>query len=164
MAELTDLQSRPSRLLRFEGMARWAVTARCGQLEDPPGRSCQFFYTGKHQRWQPKATLLWLRLLAPQSRAKIFLTLSQGAVFTLFGMISGLRDFQNLSVQTRLYLVLDGRTEYPVAALFPSNFLKLNKNLKSMIKGYGTAFRYFLLSLLQFSQNLSFLLRLVFQR
>lgn len=78
------------------------------------------------------------------------------------------QGLQNLSVETRLYLVLDGRTEYLVGALFPSNFLKLNKNLKSMIKGHGlkamerAAFNYFL-SLLQFSQNLSLLLRLVFQ-
>ena len=160
-------KSRSSRILRFEGMAM-SSDSKVWSTKIPLGEAVSFSMQESIQRWQPEATLLWLRLLAPQSRAKIFLTLSQGAVFTLFGMSLRAQGLQNLSVETRLYLVLDGRTEYLVGALFPSNFLKLNKNLKSMIKGHGlkamerAAFNYFL-SLLQFSQNLSLLLRLVFQ-
>ena len=55
--------SRSSRLSRFEGRARWAVTARCGQLRRSHlGEAVSFSIQESIQRWQPKATLLWLRL------------------------------------------------------------------------------------------------------
>lgn len=138
-----DSTGWPDTQMGWDGWAEWLIDLqgyrdwRHGQVRQwqqgvvqlrrsPQG--CQFFYTGKHQDGsQAACTPDWGSYL--QSRAKYFNLVSR-AVFTLSGMSLRAQGLQNLSVQTRLYLVLDGRTEYPVAALFlPSNFLTIEAKI-----------------------------------